>query len=100
MTYKKSLTHPKANAGAQQAFLEKIEEYERGGRPIIWIDESGFATDMPRTHGYSLRGERCFGLRNWHAKGRVNVIGALLWGVDFGRLDGCKCRRGEFQSLA
>ena len=53
---KKSLTHPKAIAGAQQAFLGKIEEYEKDGRPIIWIDESGFATDMPRTHGYSLRG--------------------------------------------
>ena len=33
---------------------------------------------MPRTHGYALIGERCFGKQNWHAKGRTNVIGALL----------------------
>ncbi len=33
---------------------------------------------MPRTHGYSARGERCYGVKDWQAKGRVNVIGALL----------------------
>lgn len=33
---------------------------------------------MPRTHGYTLVGERCFGKHDWHAKGRTNVIGALL----------------------
>lgn len=33
---------------------------------------------MPRTHGYAIRGKRCFGIQDWHAKGRTNVIGALL----------------------
>jgi len=33
---------------------------------------------MPRTHGYSLRGQRCYGRHDWGAKGRTNVIGALL----------------------
>jgi transposase len=33
---------------------------------------------MPRTHGYTYRGTRCFGLKDWQAKGRLNVIGALL----------------------
>lgn len=33
---------------------------------------------MPRTHGYSPVGTRCYSLRNWQAKGRINVIGALL----------------------
>jgi transposase len=33
---------------------------------------------MPRTHGYAPIGERCFGKHDWHAKGRTNVIGALL----------------------
>jgi transposase len=44
----------------------------------VYIDESGFAHDMPRTHGYSLRGERCYGERDWHARGRINVIGAII----------------------
>ena len=33
---------------------------------------------MPRTHGYSLKGKRCFGNCDWNAKGRLNVIGALI----------------------
>ena len=33
---------------------------------------------MPRRNGYSLRGERCIGVCDWHAKGRINAIGALL----------------------
>lgn len=33
---------------------------------------------MPRTHGYSIKGTRCFGKQDWGAKGRTNVIGALL----------------------
>lgn len=47
----------------------------------MFIDESGFAHDMPRTHGYSLKGQRCYGTHDWGAKGRTNLIGALLGGV-------------------
>ena len=47
-------------------------------KTIVYLDESGFACDMPRTHGYSTRGERCVGVHDWHAKGRVNVIGAII----------------------
>ncbi|MEB3702412.1 IS30 family transposase domain protein [Candidatus Bealeia paramacronuclearis] len=33
---------------------------------------------MPRTHGYAEKGLRCYGQQDWGAKGRTNVIGALL----------------------
>lgn len=33
---------------------------------------------MPRTHGYAIKGQRCFGKHDWGAKGRTNIIGALL----------------------
>lgn len=33
---------------------------------------------MPRRHGYALKGLRCYGCHDWGAKGRTNVIGALL----------------------
>ena len=33
---------------------------------------------MPRTHGYAQIGKRCYGSNDWHAKGRINIIGALL----------------------
>ena len=38
---------------------------------------------MPRTHGYSIKGTRCYGTHNWGAKGRINVIGALIGKVLF-----------------
>lgn len=34
--------------------------------------------DTPRTHGYSLKGTRCLGSCDWHARGRINVIGACV----------------------
>ncbi len=75
---KKTLYHPKADEVLRGAFLRKIEKYTREGRVIVYLDESGFAHDMPRTHGYSTRGERCYGVQDWHARGRVNVIGAII----------------------
>jgi len=75
------MRHPKANAAAQQCLRKRIERYERDGRPIVYIDESGFAHDMPRTHGYAPKSQRCIGRHDWNAKGRLNVIGALLAGV-------------------
>ena len=51
--------------------------------PVCYLDESGHALDMPRTHGYSNQGQRCYGVCNWGAKGRTNVIGALIGRVLF-----------------
>lgn len=48
---------------------------------IVYIDESGFANEMPRRHGYAKVGQRCPGEKDWGAKGRINVIGALLSGL-------------------
>ncbi len=59
------------------AFNQRIEAHKTGGRPLVYLDESGFAHDMPRTHGYSAINQRCFGTHNWQAKGRTNLIGAL-----------------------
>lgn len=61
-------------------FQQKIAQYKEAGQPIIYVDESGFSHDMPRTHGYAPKGKRCFGKHAWGAKGRTNVIGAL-WGT-------------------
>ena len=36
---------------------------------------------MPRTHGYTPKGQRCPGVQDWRARGRTNVIGALLAGT-------------------
>nr|WP_231858718.1 IS630 family transposase [Xenorhabdus nematophila] len=52
--------------------------HEQAGKQIAYLDESGFEQSMPRTHGYSLKGSRCFGLHDWQHKGRINAIGAII----------------------
>lgn len=74
------MRHPRADQEKRSAFCQNIEEHRANNRPLVFIDESGFSHDMPRTHGYSKKGKRCFGLHDWGAKGRTNVIGALLCG--------------------
>lgn len=64
-------------------FQKKIEQYKQQGRDICYLDESGNAVDMPRTHGYALKGERCHGTQDWGARGRVNVIGAIIGSILF-----------------
>ncbi len=66
-----------------------IKAHEPLGDPIIYIDESGFAVDMPRVYGYAPRGQRCLGTHDWQAKGRINVIGARQGNT---RLTTCLCK--------
>lgn len=75
---KKTLNHPRADYEKRITFLCKITRYKLQGFNIVYLDESGFAVDSPRTHGYSEKGERCYGEKDWHAKGRVNAIGAIV----------------------
>ena len=50
---------------------------------VGYLDESGHAVSMLRTHGYAEKGKRCFGVHDWGAKGRINVIGALTGKILF-----------------
>ena len=40
--------------------------------------------NIARTHGYSTKGTRCYGTHNWGAKGRINIIRALIGKALFG----------------
>ena len=75
---KKTYFHPKADEILRKEFQEKIERYQKENRIIVYLDESGFAQDMPREYGYSEKGKRCYDEKDWHAKGRVNAIGAII----------------------
>ena len=59
-------------------FQKKLEQHKQNGLDICCLDESGNAVDSPRTHGYAIKGERCYGIQDWGARGRINVIGALI----------------------
>ena len=45
---------------------------------MVYLDESGFALDQSRTHGYAYKGKRCYGVDDWHAKGRIHAIDAII----------------------
>ncbi len=76
VTYKKN-AHASRNVRGR-AFQTIIKMYGHRGRPVVYVGESGFAHDMPRTHGYAPTGQRCYGLCDWQAGGRTNAIGALI----------------------
>lgn len=78
---KKTFQHPKADKKKQETFKAKIEAYHKINQPIVYIDESGFANQMPRRCGYAPIGHRCVGSQDWGARGRTNAIGALLSGL-------------------
>ncbi|MGB4945951.1 MAG: IS630 transposase-related protein [Candidatus Competibacter denitrificans] len=42
VSYKKTQYHPRADAAARDAFQARQAAYEAAGRPLVWIDESGF----------------------------------------------------------
>jgi hypothetical protein len=58
---KKTLAHPKADPERRSVFCQEIKKHKEKSRSLVFIDESGFAHDMTRTHGYSAKGSRCFG---------------------------------------
>lgn len=74
---KKTLDHPGADYTKRKVFISKITRYRLRGLHVIYLDESGFAVDSPRTHGYSGKGKRCYAKKDWHARGRINAIGAI-----------------------
>ena len=70
--------HLKAEEGKRILFKEKIDYYKSQNRILSYIDESGFEVDMNRTHGYAHIGKMCYGSQDWNAKGRDNIIAALV----------------------
>ncbi|CAA7387068.1 hypothetical protein CHRY9393_01370 [Chryseobacterium fistulae] len=71
--------HPKSDPVKRAEFEKQRIDYQNiEQRSIIYIDESGFATDAPRNNAYSFKGTRCYGRKDWHNKGRVNAIGAIM----------------------
>jgi len=45
---KKTLKHPKANDTLRADFQEKMARYESEGRPLVYLDESGFEQSIKK----------------------------------------------------
>jgi transposase len=61
-----------------------MEGYEKEGKNIVHLDESGFEKETLRDDGYAKIGTRCVDVFDWQAKGRTNVIGAIFGGILLG----------------
>jgi transposase len=61
-----------------------MEDYEKQGKNIVYLDESGFEKETLRAYGYAKIGTRCVDSFDWQAKGRTNVIGAIFCGILLG----------------
>lgn len=72
------MSHPKRDEEEWLSFCRRIETYAREDRPIAYLDESGFVVDALREYGYAEQGKRCEDTHDWHKKGRVNALGALI----------------------
>jgi len=49
ISHKKTLKHPQADPAQPAIHRAQIKHYKKEGRPIIYLDESGFAVSSPRT---------------------------------------------------
>ena len=74
---KKTLTHPKADDEKRFTYLAHLKQFELEGKPIIYLDQSGFKSHDNRPHGYVNKGAKCFGQYNWQIKNQTNAIGAI-----------------------
>jgi hypothetical protein len=73
--------HPKACEEKRKSFQDKREDYEKEGKNIVYLDESGFEEETLRHYGYAKIGARCVDSFDWQAKERTNVIGAIFCGI-------------------
>lgn len=55
ITYKKTWNHLKADKAKPALFQEKITAYQDARRSIVYLDESGFAHNFPRTPNILLK---------------------------------------------
>ena len=58
ISHKKTLKQPTADQAQRAIHRAQIKHYKKEGRPIIYLDDSGFAVSSPRTHGDSQKGKR------------------------------------------
>ena len=75
VNYKKTLNHPRRCEGARRVFQTLITWHTGNKRTIVYIDESGFAPDMPRTHGYAPVGAGVLERKTSMPKGAPMLLG-------------------------
>jgi transposase len=60
----------------RKAYLKKWFKVKE--KPLVYLDETAFAPDAPRTHGWSLKGQRTYGKISGNRRPRTSLIAAQL----------------------
>ena len=60
----------------RKAFLRLRERYIRRGKNFVCLDESGFAANAHRTHGYAPKGRRIYEKISAHTRPRTSLLAA------------------------
>lgn len=72
---KKTFHHPRRDIGLRDEFIEKVKNIDK--QRLVFIDESGIEDNACRDHGWSTKGQRCYGEKIYQHKSRVSMIAGL-----------------------
>ena len=98
VTYK-TLAHPKAKEAARHAFQKKIAEYQKGGKPIVYLETRVRLRICLAQMDSLCRPERCPG-KHGCLRGATRCAGRASGGRGVHRLfHHVQRRRGHFQPV-
>lgn len=72
---KKTFHHPKRNQQLRDEFISTISKIAKDR--LVFLDESGIEDNSCSTHGWSNKGSRCYGAKQFQHKRRISMIGGL-----------------------
>jgi transposase len=72
--FKKTWRFAEVSIQKRRIYLTKW--YKLKDRPLVYLDETAFAPDAPRTHGWSRKGSRCYGRISGNRRPRTSLIAA------------------------
>lgn len=75
---KKMVGYRERDPRKRKAYLRLRARYERRGKELVYIDESGFAPTVTRCYAYAPKGQRVYGLRSGHRRPRTSLIAARI----------------------
>jgi putative transposase len=75
---KKTLGYKERDEQQRQAYLRRRDRYQRQGKELVYVDESGFAPVITRRYAYAPKGQRVYGIRSAQRRPRTSLIAARM----------------------
>jgi len=75
---KKTLGYKERDEQHRQAYLRRRKRYQRQGKELVYVDESGFAPAVTRRYAYAPKGHRVYGLTSGQRRPRTSLLAARV----------------------